>query len=162
MTAPTDSAALRAAFDAGWEARNTGYEGMQYGYAKAWEAFCAARLAAAAIPPEQDGYAEGRAREGCVGTMNPERATYFLERFKREEKLLGPHEQWALDYTIAMLATDRHAEGWIAGLEEAAKIAEDKRPTPETLGLDALYGYERARFEISTAIRTIANGGAAA
>lgn len=47
----------------------------------------------------------GEVREGCVGTMDAARAIYFLERFKREEKLLGPHEQWALDFTIAALAT---------------------------------------------------------
>lgn len=43
-------------------------------------------------------------RDGCVGEMTADRATYFLERFKREEKLLGPHEQWALDFAIAALS----------------------------------------------------------
>jgi len=42
--------------------------------------------------------------EGCVGEMPPERIIYFLERFKREEKWLGPHEQWAIDSAIARLA----------------------------------------------------------
>jgi hypothetical protein len=53
------------------------------------------------------------AREGCVGSMTPERAAYFLERFKRDEKMLGPHEQWALDYAIRALAASletTHAE----------------------------------------------------
>jgi len=60
----------------------------------------------------------GEVREGCVGTMDAARATYFLERFKREEKLLGPHEQWALDFTIAALATQpatsQEPDGWLA------------------------------------------------
>jgi len=38
-------------------------------------------------------------------TMTAHRAQYFMERFKREEKLLGPNEQAALDFVIAMLAT---------------------------------------------------------
>lgn len=36
--------------------------------------------------------------------MTSSRALYFMERFKREEKLLGPNEQAAVDYVIAMLA----------------------------------------------------------
>lgn len=35
--------------------------------------------------------------------MSPSRAAYFMERFKREEKLLGPNEQAALTYVIDML-----------------------------------------------------------
>lgn len=49
--------------------------------------------------------ADWKGREGCVGAMTPSRAVYFLERFKREEKMLGPHEQWALDFAIAALST---------------------------------------------------------
>lgn len=36
--------------------------------------------------------------------MTAERAIYFLERFKRDEKLLGPNEQLALDFAINALA----------------------------------------------------------
>ena len=36
--------------------------------------------------------------------MTAERAAYFLRRFKRDEKMLGPHEQQALDFAIAALA----------------------------------------------------------
>lgn len=43
-------------------------------------------------------------REGCVGAMTADRAIYFLRRFKADEKMLGPHEQWALDFTIAALS----------------------------------------------------------
>ncbi len=38
--------------------------------------------------------------------MTAERAIYFLERFKREEKLLGPNEQLALDFAIAALTPE--------------------------------------------------------
>lgn len=36
--------------------------------------------------------------------MSPERATYFMRRFKCEEKLLGPNEQAAVDYVLSLLA----------------------------------------------------------
>ena len=42
--------------------------------------------------------------DGTVGEMTPDRAIYFLKRFKGEEKMLGPHEQWALDFSIAILS----------------------------------------------------------
>lgn len=35
--------------------------------------------------------------------MTARRAIYFMERFKKAEKLLGPNEQAAVDYVIAML-----------------------------------------------------------
>jgi len=38
-----------------------------------------------------------------VTKMTAHRAIYFMERFKREEKLLGPNEQAALDFVISML-----------------------------------------------------------
>ncbi len=41
---------------------------------------------------------------GRAGEMTPDRAIYFLERFKREEKMLGPNEQWALEFAIAALS----------------------------------------------------------
>ena len=40
---------------------------------------------------------------GPVGEMTPRRAEMFMTRFKHEEKMLGPNEQAALDYVIAML-----------------------------------------------------------
>jgi hypothetical protein len=46
----------------------------------------------------------GASREGCVGEMTANRAIYFLERFKGDEKMLGPHEQWALDFAISTLS----------------------------------------------------------
>lgn len=40
-----------------------------------------------------------------VAKMTAHRAAYFMERFKREEKLLGPNEQAAVDFVTAMLNT---------------------------------------------------------
>ena len=39
----------------------------------------------------------------ATNPMTAERAAYFMRRFKREEKLLGPNEQTAIDYVIALL-----------------------------------------------------------
>lgn len=36
--------------------------------------------------------------------MTPERCSFFLRRFKNDEKMLGPNEQLALDYAIAALS----------------------------------------------------------
>lgn len=44
--------------------------------------------------------------EGRVGEMTPRRAVYFLKRFKSEEKMLGPNEQWALEFAIAVLSAE--------------------------------------------------------
>lgn len=41
-----------------------------------------------------------------VGRMTSGRACYFMERFLKEEKLLGPNEQAALHYIIDMLEAD--------------------------------------------------------
>lgn len=42
--------------------------------------------------------------------MTDARAVYFLQRFKRDEKMLGPNEQLALDYCIAALSLPRQSE----------------------------------------------------
>lgn len=41
--------------------------------------------------------------EGAVHPMTNDRAAYFMRRFLREEKMLGPNEQLALHHVIAML-----------------------------------------------------------
>ena len=51
--------------------------------------------------------------------MTPSRAAYFMERFKREEKLLGPNEQAALTYVIDML-------------EKATAIQQEEAQQPAT------------------------------
>lgn len=47
--------------------------------------------------------AEQQAAKAALKPMTAQRAVYFMERFKHEEKLLGPNEQAALDFVIAML-----------------------------------------------------------
>jgi len=42
-------------------------------------------------------------QEPVATAMTAHRAAYFMERFKHEEKLLGPNEQAALDFVISML-----------------------------------------------------------
>ena len=54
-------------------------------------------------PTPASGMDDWQHRDGCTGSMNAERAAYFIDRFKREEKWLGPHEQWALDFILATL-----------------------------------------------------------
>jgi hypothetical protein len=41
--------------------------------------------------------------EPVAKAMTAHRAAYFMERFKHEEKMLGPNEQAALDFVISML-----------------------------------------------------------
>lgn len=43
--------------------------------------------------------------------MSPERAAYFMRRFKSEEKLLGPNEQAAVDYVLSLLAQHERIAG---------------------------------------------------
>lgn len=45
-----------------------------------------------------------------VEKMTAHRAVYFMERFKHEEKLLGPNEQAALDFVISMLEAQPEQE----------------------------------------------------
>lgn len=124
-------AGLREALDAIKQAARYAPVGDGYfdPHANAVEAVDAAveRLAAALAT---DATGAVRVPDGCVGTMNPARATYFLERFKREEKMLGPHEQWALDYTIALLAAsptspslaEGEREPWVPRIGDPVKV----------------------------------------
>ena len=57
--------------------------------------------------------------------MTAGRAEFFMERFKREEKLLGPNEQAAVDFVIAMLQA--------AQQEAAAPPAPDAQALPPVL-----------------------------
>lgn len=50
------------------------------------------------------------AQSAPVG-MTAERAAYFMRRFKHEEKLLGPNEQAAIDYVLAMLVAQSAPAG---------------------------------------------------
>jgi hypothetical protein len=60
---------------------------------------------------EQEKPASQAPSEGRAGEMTPDRAIYFLERFKREEKMLGPNEQWALEFAIAALSPSPETRG---------------------------------------------------
>ncbi|UOF78429.1 hypothetical protein [Caudoviricetes sp.] len=42
--------------------------------------------------------------------MTAHRAAFFMDRFRREEKLLGPNEKAAVDFVIAMLEAQSKAE----------------------------------------------------
>lgn len=60
--------------------------------------------------------------------MTASRALYFMERFKREEKLLGPNEQAAVDFVIAMLSaapTQPTKQEQDLAYREAAQLATD-------------------------------------
>ncbi|MFO1881010.1 hypothetical protein QOT71_22525 [Pseudomonas aeruginosa] len=54
--------------------------------------------------------------------MSPERAAYFMRRFKSEEKLLGPNEQAAVDYVLSLLAQHESIVGALRA--ENAKLIE--------------------------------------
>ena len=65
--------------------------------------------------------------------MTAERSIYFLERFKRDEKLLGPNEQLALDFAINALApapqpnpSTVDADAVIERLTKALNLAADR------------------------------------
>lgn len=65
-----------------------------------------------AVPTIVDGGTRAVAGDaGELPEMTPQRAIYFLERFKRDEKMLGPNEQASLDFAIRRLATaEQHAK----------------------------------------------------
>jgi len=52
--------------------------------------------------------AEGVPEQAAPG-MTAERASYFMRRFLKEEKLLGPNEQAAMHYVISLLAATQPA-----------------------------------------------------
>lgn len=83
---------------------------------------CADCLAYSGEQPAVVASAEG-------GEMSAERAAYFMRRFRQEEKLLGPNEQAACDFILAMLATppkpasDTTEAQWITDLRAEAMLA---------------------------------------
>lgn len=79
--------------------------------------------------------------------MTAERAAYFLERFKREEKMLGPNEQSALDFAIAALAPPPPVSIMVGGL--ALISAERERQIAK--GYDASHDDEHKGGEIIVA-----------
>ncbi|EPL7658896.1 TPA: hypothetical protein ACID0O_000844 [Pseudomonas aeruginosa] len=55
--------------------------------------------------------------------MSPERAAYFMRRFKSEEKLLGPNEQAAVDYVLSLLAQHDRIVGAVLRQKHEADTA---------------------------------------
>ena len=90
-----------------------------------------------------------------VSEMTAHRAIYFMERFKREEKLLGPNEQAALDFVISML--EKQAEPVVGRINpetgDVTSAAQRKaadwwcpaprlRPRPEMTAQESLSGLD--------------------
>lgn len=66
---------------------------------------------AAQATPAQDG-----TRSPCEGEpMSARKAAYFMQRFKREEKLLGPNEQLAIEFVLALLDAQQATPALDAG-----------------------------------------------
>lgn len=84
------------AFEAWWIAQETGL-GTAHKFTawNAWLARAAVEADRAQRVPDWWKPASG---------MTAHRAAFFMERFKREEKLLGPNEQAAIDFVLAMLS----------------------------------------------------------
>jgi len=123
------------------------------------------RYFAAAIPPEQDGYAEAIG-EGLRQWSIEYSGGIFTSGMKREiATVILRQPAFA---ALLAFSTDRHAEGRIAGLEEAAKRLDERAERARVAaiggGMDPVdaelldYEYSNAANEL----RTIANGGMAA
>jgi hypothetical protein len=68
--------------------------------------------------------------------MTAHRAVYFMERFKREEKMLGPNEQAALDFVISILEQQALAQ---QEQEPAACLVRNRSVrTPARIAADGL------------------------
>lgn len=46
-------------------------------------------------------------QQSSIAEMTPLKAAFFMKRFKSDEKMLGPNEQAAIDFVLAMLADTR-------------------------------------------------------
>lgn len=95
-----------------------------------------ARAALAQPSPAQAEQAEAERPE-----MSPERAAYFMRRFKSEEKLLGPNEQAAVDYVLSLLAQHDRIVG-----ELRAEIAEWQEAAGRSRSDVVAYIAERAKL----------------
>jgi hypothetical protein len=87
-------------------------------------------------------------QEPVAKAMTAHRAAYFMERFKHEEKLLGPNEQAALDFVISMLEAQPEQEpvAWlqigVGPLHDGDVIARTTKPkewNPEWWKFEPLY-----------------------
>ncbi|EZO10985.1 hypothetical protein AJ63_06223, partial [Pseudomonas aeruginosa 3576] len=112
-------------------------------YWKAWQA----RAALAQPSPAQAEQAEAERPE-----MSPERAAYFMRRFKSEEKLLGPNEQAAVDYVLSLLA--QHES--IVGALRAELESERNRVNIYVNNNGIRQDNERLRAELRAALARVA------
>ncbi|EOK5392693.1 hypothetical protein ACM6SP_001106 [Pseudomonas aeruginosa] len=84
--------------------------------------------------------------------MSPERAAYFMRRFKSEEKLLGPNEQAAVDYVLSLLA--QHES--IVGALRAELESERNRVNIYVNNNGIRQDNERLRAELRAALARVA------
>ncbi|MEC6384341.1 hypothetical protein [Pseudomonas aeruginosa] len=128
-------------------------------------------LAGAALAQPSPLQAEQAEAEGPE--MSPERAAYFMRRFKSEEKLLGPNEQAAVDYVLSLLAQhdrivgalradnerlrqgmkgDYDIDAWLEWAKEKDRIVGALRRQVSVLAL----GAEQAMEQRATALSRVA------
>lgn len=112
-------------------------------------AITALREALAVAQPEQEPVAK---------KMTAHRAVYFMERFKHEEKLLGPNEQAALDFVIALLESQpeqQHARDAITWTPETGYVFAPAQPEQEPvawINWSALTGERRLGWQCESEI----------
>ena len=106
-----------------------------------------ARAALAQPSPAQAEQAEAEDPE-----MSPERAAYFMRRFKSEEKLLGPNEQAAVDYVLSLLAQHDRIVGALRDELEAERKRVNIYVNNNTIRQDN----ERLRAELRDALARVA------
>ncbi|EZO20998.1 hypothetical protein [Pseudomonas aeruginosa] len=112
-------------------------------------------LAGAALAqpsPAQAEQAEAEQAEAERPEMSPERAAYFMRRFKSEEKLLGPNEQAAVDYVLSLLA--QHES--IVGALRAELESERNRVNIYVNNNGIRQDNERLRAELRAALARVA------
>lgn len=107
-------------------------------------------LAGAALA--QPSPAQAEQAEAERPEMSPERAAYFMRRFKSEEKLLGPNEQAAVDYVLSLLA--QHES--IVGALRAELESERNRVNIYVNNNGIRQDNERLRAELRAALARVA------
>lgn len=107
-------------------------------------------LAGAALA--QPSPAQAEQAEAERPEMSPERAAYFMRRFKPEEKLLGPNEQAAVDYVLSLLAQHDRIVGELRDELEA----ERKRVNIYVNNNRIRQDNERLRAELRDALARVA------
>ncbi|HGM6487700.1 TPA: hypothetical protein ACKP3F_005752 [Pseudomonas aeruginosa] len=102
--------------------------------------------------PTQPSPAQAEQAEAERPEMSPERAAYFMRRFKSEEKLLGPNEQAAVDYVLSLLA--QHES--IVGALRAELESERNRVNIYVNNNGIRQDNERLRAELRAALARVA------